>query len=477
MHNPNISQRRRQIMLLLSYVIMTAVVLVISVICLMLILGYRFDVNSNRFEQGGLVQFRTVPSNATITFNDRRLNFTTPGKLNVSAGQHTVKYTRGGYLPWTKTVNIDAGELRWLNYARLVPEQIKTEAVIDLEGFADALTSPDKGFIAVLEDSDKSEVTIIDIRNSQQTTKRSIKLQDEAITSKKASYKLLQWDDNSRYLLLEQRVGNEKQFIRVDRTGTTNPALNISNVVRLNINAADFYKGSNSQVLIQTGGVLRVVNLSNQTIAAPLVDDVEDYSLVSKDELVFLAERDNRRVAGVYVDGKEIIVRTFDETGDIEMGMGTYYDERYLAVTHNNNLELIQSPESQEGDAGRNFVEVNLPFAPEGVSFSPTGRFVLATKGLEMFVYDLELEAENSFNFPGQAGSDTDNVSWLDSYYLGSTRNGRVVISEFDGHNKNEIASTINGSRVTFDSKGDYLYSFVKDGAKFKLQRSQMVID
>lgn len=477
MHNPNISQRRRQVMLLLSYVIMTAIVLTVSVICLMLILGYRFDANSNRFEQGGLIQFRTVPASSSILFDDRKLNFTTPGRLNVTTGQHTVEYSRDGYLPWQKTVDIAPGELRWLNYARLIPEKIKTDPVAELDGYSQSLASPDRSFIAVVQDESEPVITMMDIRDQRQINIRNIELDPSQSKEEKAKLRLIEWDANSRYVLFEQAIGKEKEFIRVDRTDSNQPIVNISDVVRLGMSQVNFYRGSNSQLLARTGDSLRLINLSNETISNPIITEVEDYSLINEDEIVFLADRDERRVAGVYVDEKESVVRTFDEEGEITLGMGAYYAERYLAVAHQDKLELIISPETKEGAAGRNFVELGLPFTPHEVSFSPTGRFVMAVKGLEFYVYDLELEEEYSFSHPGNIESTAKAINWIDSYYLASTQDSQAFISEFDGHNQHKIADVVQGSQVTFDDDGEYLYSFAKDGDKYSLQRSQLVID
>jgi hypothetical protein len=85
------------------YGMMTISTIVISALCLLLVLGYRFDRKDLSFEQGGLVQFISTPEDAQVYIDGQKENFKTPGKTTAEAGSHGVKLTLSGYQTWQKS--------------------------------------------------------------------------------------------------------------------------------------------------------------------------------------------------------------------------------------------------------------------------------------------------------------------------------------------------------------------------------------
>src|SRR5687767_1631392 len=138
------SPKKRKVVLYFTYGVMTMAVAIISAVCIFLVLGYRFDFKNGDVEQGALLQFRSFPSGATINLNNETLSFVTPGKRNVDVGNHTVTMKLRGYHEWQKQFTVKASELRWLNYARLVPETLTTTNLKEFPAVAGMLPSPDK---------------------------------------------------------------------------------------------------------------------------------------------------------------------------------------------------------------------------------------------------------------------------------------------------------------------------------------------
>jgi hypothetical protein len=195
------SPRKRKLMLYFTYGVMTTAVALISAVCIFLVLGYRFDLKSGDVEQGALLQFRSFPSAATITLDRETLSFVTPGKRNVDAGQHSVSMQRDGYKTWQKTFTVKASELRWLNYARLVPETIKTTAPKEFTALADALPSPDKKWLLIQQAADKAEFTLVDIRDDEKPVFSQIVLPASSYTQRDGQphqFSLEEWDFGAR---------------------------------------------------------------------------------------------------------------------------------------------------------------------------------------------------------------------------------------------------------------------------------------
>jgi hypothetical protein len=64
--------------------------------------------NSIKSTALGILQCRTTPSGASITYDGYILPWVTPTDLDVDAGFHTVIYTLTGYESCTTTVNVPA---------------------------------------------------------------------------------------------------------------------------------------------------------------------------------------------------------------------------------------------------------------------------------------------------------------------------------------------------------------------------------
>jgi len=75
---------------------MAIAVVSIVAILLLVIQGYRYNRFDGKLEQGGLVQFDSRPSAATVTVDDSTLANRTASKVTLSSGQHTITMSREG---------------------------------------------------------------------------------------------------------------------------------------------------------------------------------------------------------------------------------------------------------------------------------------------------------------------------------------------------------------------------------------------
>ena len=130
MHNPK-KRQRDLLKRTLTYVFMTLSVIVLVVISLFLVLGYSVD-QQGQPEQGGLIQFRSFPTGATVKVDGNKLPSTTNTKDNTSAGFHNVEMELKEYRKWSKSFDLGSGELLWLN-ALLIPQKITTNEAASFE--------------------------------------------------------------------------------------------------------------------------------------------------------------------------------------------------------------------------------------------------------------------------------------------------------------------------------------------------------
>ena len=110
-----INKRRLRLQLTFVYGIMILAVVAIVAVLVLVVQGYRFNRYDGKLEQGGLVQFDSQPSGATVSADNSVLANKTASKIVLSAGNHTVTIGKDGYSTWKKDVVVKPGTVLWLN--------------------------------------------------------------------------------------------------------------------------------------------------------------------------------------------------------------------------------------------------------------------------------------------------------------------------------------------------------------------------
>ena len=106
-HTP--TKRRKRVQLTFIYMLMVLSIVSIVFVLILVVQGYRYNSYDGKVEQGGLVQFDSRPSGATVSVDDITLSARTASKITLSSGRHTVKMTRDGYSTWQKNVSVTPG--------------------------------------------------------------------------------------------------------------------------------------------------------------------------------------------------------------------------------------------------------------------------------------------------------------------------------------------------------------------------------
>lgn len=472
------SPRKRKLILYFTYGVMTTAVALISAICIFLVLGYRLDLKNGDVEQGALLQFRSFPSGATVTLDRETLPFVTPGKRNVDAGEHSVTMQRDGYKTWEKTFRVKASELRWLNYARLVPETIRTTTTKEFATLVGALPSPDKKWLLIQQAADKAEFTLVDIRDDEKPVFSQLVLPTNSYTQRDGQphqFSLEEWDFGARYVLVKHVTGDVTEYLRIDRTDVDN-TVNVSSKLGVNIQDMHFSGTSGSVFYALENGSVRRLDSGAGTISQPLVKDVASFDLYKTTTISYVKRPiDNKVGVGVVVDGKAVRVATYDSTMPVYVDISEYFNDNYFAIGRGTSIEIYKDPELQRRNKVVSFATSS---AINWMQFNNSGRFVTAGTGSQFASYDIETSQKADVNMPGSAPDPAKPLQWLDDYYLVSAADNDLRITEFDGGNQHVITAALPGYPVTLNDDGKLLYSFGKaQSGAFVLQASQMTID
>lgn len=487
MFNIDFSSKRAKLALrFFTYGVMTISTVVISTIMIFFALGYRLDKDLN-FTQGGLVQFMTFPENAEITVDGRKQSSHTPGKANLFTGQHNAKMSLTGYKDWTKTFDVAAGELLWLNYARLIPNDVKTTNVRDFDGLAYNLTSPDKRWIVLQQDSKMPNFVLADASDDKQLKFSDIQIPDSVITKKDGLYgtfKVVEWDLKSQYILIKHQNADETEFISFDRS-KPNEAVNLTRIFGLSISEAHF-SGNNSNIIFaNTSGVLRRLDVGNKNASGVLVDKLNTFIVYGDDTIAYTSlptpepGAQALQIIGIWKNNKTTIVRTFNADDKVVFNYNEYDDHEYLAVGRQglNTVNIIRDPAANSESTSAIFAQFDLGMSPKWISSSNNGRMVTAQNNNTFATYDLE--ESRSYTKTLDLGAEvTNQLQWLDDYYMWADVGGTLRVFEFDGANQNDITQVTTGQNIMLSNNGKSLFSVGLNSAtgKQQLQSSDLVV-
>lgn len=480
MQEHSVNQKRKQLALrYFTYGVMSLAVVVISAICILLALGYGFDFKQNTVVQRALVQFRSFPQNATITMDNKTLSFRTPGKANIDAGQHNFTMQLEGYRDWSKTVTLDAGELRWLNYTRFIPKTVTTNNLKEFANVTSNVASPDRKWMAIYTDPTKPEITIADLRDSDKVQFENVMIPPTAYTAvagQTSNFQLVEWDFGARFLLVKHTIGDKTEFIRVDRTNQV-PAVDISTNLNVAITDIHFSGTSGNVFYARDTTDLRKLDIAAGTISSPIASNVASFMLYKTDTLAYVNDKDDVRHVGVHInDQNKTDLRKYDTTQPVLTSISSYFSDTYVAVARGTSVEVIKNPLDKD-TAGKAYATITLPVSASWLQFSYSGRFVVAGTGTQFVTYDLETKETFSVNLPGKSSDNSKPLQWLDDYTLISTVDQNLRLSEFDGANQQVITDVAPGFLVTLSEDGKQLYSITKTTGGYALQTSKMTID
>ena len=295
------------------YSLMTVTMLLLLIVLTYRILGYQFNFSTRSVEQTGLVQYDSFPRGAIVQADGRKID-STRTKSSELPGVHQFSMSLSGYHDWQKTLNIKAGIVTWLSYARLVPVE---KNIVDTGGLGhliNAKSSPDSKFIYGVRQSTNSigkELVLIDIRDSKQPKTTAQELPQDQIggitpgQNSEHSLKVAAWDESSRHILLKHDfLSGDKavnEWLWVDRENQQK-IVNISSLTNLEI--TDIKTARDGQMyILQSNGDVRLLTIDSGAISRPLISQVTSFNSYQDNILSYNGTQADNQVVGVWRDG------------------------------------------------------------------------------------------------------------------------------------------------------------------------------
>jgi len=483
-HRP--SKQALLIRRILTYALMVIAVVAIVLVCVLFILGYRPTLQGT-LQQGALVQFGSRPGGAVVQVDGKSsgISGNTPTKALIDPGEHNFTIAKQGYDTWSKTLKLTAGTLTWLDYARLIPASLPVSSVEKYPTLTGALASPNQSYMLVQQDATQPNFSLVSLK-SDTVSQETVSLPDTVITdfdtpNTAHSFKIVNWDGGSRYVLIQHTYGpqNQSEWLVLD-TQSPKDSKNITTDLNVTVSQVKF-AGSNGQEFyaVDGSGSLRKLDLGADTISRALVQHVSSYNLYQNSIISYVgADDQNLPIVGLYRDGDDAthVLKTGIADQQFFIAYAEFYNNAYVAIASDTGVSILEGsfPSSASDNSSlKQIATMTTPSAVTALSFAPSGQYVLAQAGSQFNSYDVE------YKRPSTAAVHTSSarpLEWLDNAYLWTDSDNSLTLREFDGTNVHAINPVATGFDATLAQSGKWLYSFDKTTTGYQLQRVRLIL-
>lgn len=479
---PSISKRRLPWVRVAVYGLMTTTVVVIVALLMLVVLGYSFNQRDGRLEQGGLLQFSSVPTGATVVLNELTLGQRTNTKATVDAGSHSVTFTRDGYRSWKKTIVVEPGQIGWLNYARLIPNKIETQSMRNFEQMSGSLASPGRNWLLLHEFADKPSFELANLQNDtlRYTT---LTLPTESYTAPAEgvghTFALDSWSMNENAVLVKHMYEDKTEWILLNRD-EPQKSVNLNKAFGVSPSKVVFAGGGDRLLFVQTDDAVRRINLGEQTLSRPLATQVQSFAMYDEKTIAYTAlQADQKRVVGyANIDiSQPVTLHTYENDGQpLYAVMKTYFNKRYLSIIHGQKLKIETGSKLNDNVRGdlKEYAHIDIPTGATRLTVSQNGRFVITELADGYGTYDLELKKFDKTTW-GYPSATQRPLQWLDDYIVWSDNGGKARIYDFDGANQHTLMEVAEGNAVSISSNGKYFYGIARSDKGFDLSRIQLL--
>ncbi|MBC7764530.1 PEGA domain-containing protein [Microbacteriaceae bacterium] len=485
------SKRKKRAQLFFVYSLMITAVLAIVSILVLIMLGYRFNKFDGQIEQGGLVQFDSRPSGATVTVDSTVLSNKTASKITLTTGKHTVIMAKDGYNAWKKDVTVNAGGVLWLNYSLLLPSKLTTKNVYESPTISSAVTSPDKKYLATLGSASDSTISVTPLNDTDPaTTKVTISPPSYTVPDigKSSSFTFVGWDKDSRHMIVRHSYNDGLvEYVSVDLRGQ-DETRNISRTVGGGISALEFSLADSNIVYVLTDThELRRVSLSDSNVSAPLLTNVASFSQGDRSTIAYATIPDpitKKRDLGYWTTSSSSprVLRTVVDAGSraADISMSTYYSEQYVVFANGTDVEILTGDLPVSDSTNRlsltQVAHYTLPHEESKIGFSPyENRFVYAQFNGGVWTYDLEVKKLSKTTFEGASPSRP--LDWLNTYHFATTNNDMFAFYDFDGTNRQVVNAKVVDLPVAMSENSRYVYHFATTEKGISLIRTKLITD
>ena len=468
--------KRHRIILFIGYFFLSIMVILISVLMYYFVnYGYSFN-QGGKLIRNGLLFISTQPHPADIYLNDVLNSNKTNKHLFIPEGVYNVKLQRVGYRTWTRSVQVDGGQLAHFDYPLLVPEilnstKIKTYATTPL--FFSESDNHNRLVVGYKDTANYFEV--YDISNTASPLVGKFNIPDSVLTNPtvNATYSVVQWSDDNTHVLINRNYGSSSEYIVLDTVDPTQ-SINLKNYqTLLKIDSVSLNNRKFNQFYLYSSSDHLVYGLNysdNSSQPTQLLSDVYGMSDYNGSGILYATKdtKDSNLVDfNILFSGNTYLVKKLSKDTNYLLANNIYDSVPYvvLGVSDQNKVYVFKDPIAQiKSSPNVEPVPVQVLAVKNAnyVSFSLNKQYIMAENGNQFGVYDIF--NDHGYNFTSKYPIDAaqGHAEWMDKNRISYVSSGQVVIFDYD-YNYNQLLNKGHSSfQTAFDSSDTYFYKLVQ---------------
>lgn len=445
--DPN-KQRRHNYILLVGYVFVAVAIGFATWI--LLYLSYGFAVNARGdVIQNGLVFVSSQPTSAHIALNGVTSSSNTNTHLVLPSGIYKLGLSRSGYNTWQRSITVDGGSVARFDYPVLFPQKLATTSRQQYNA-APAMTtqSADHRWLLVMPSATTPTFEAYDLKNIPKTAVDLV--MPTAIVSKPASpgtWQPVEWADDNQHVVLKHQNDTKTEYILLDRANP-DQSVNLNLTLGLNPVQLSLYQHKYDQYYVQdTAGNLEQLNLKSttpvQTIAHVIsYKGYRNQILYISDENTPSGKVELRLLSGTQTYN----LRAFPTGTNYLIDLLNYDGVDYVVAgaSSENRLYIYHDPVSQLKAQPTHAIvptQVLHITAPNFVSFSPSGQYVVGENATQFGVYDLLNKVGHNYSLNKPLDSPQQHSVWMDGSHLSFVSGGSQLVFDYDGTNVQRLTA------------------------------------
>jgi hypothetical protein len=462
------SHRRR---LKIGYALMSILTALGTMTIIYLAQGYDIDRKTGTLIQNGIVFVDSKPRGAKIFLDGIQQNSRTDTRMDLPAGVYTVRLEADNYRTWERTFNLEGGEIERLVYPFLIPNQLVTTDVAQYDVIPGLATqSPDRRWVIVQRLGQTYQFDLYDL-NDPKKASEAILMPPSILTepSADATLKPIEWSTDNRHVMFERTFGeNLKEFILFDRENpqesvNLNAALGIAPVI---ISMRD-KKADQFYYLDAIPGALRIANLKDRNISAPLLSSVINYKSYASD-IVLYATQDGvtkgKADFRILEGDKSYTLKQVNADSRYLIEVSKYDDDWYYAVgaASDNLIFVYENPLPALKSQTRTPLIVTAIMRldnPRFVSFSANTQFIGLQSGNNILTLDLEDNQQYRTNLTHEIPLEQE-IEWMDGHRFILSIDQQSFVIDFDGSNLQTLVTSRLNPGPFFDRNYDNVFTF-----------------
>lgn len=466
-------QRAHMIRLIVGYVLIGVAIVIATTILLYQAYGFGID-RRGEVIQNGLVFVSSQPDAAKIYLNTKLEKETTDTKMQIAEGSYRLELQREGYHAWERDIQVKGGRVDHYTYPMLFPASLKTTTVKNYESApALATNSPDRRWLLIQQPGSLVAFDQYDLRDPKRVIERLEQLTIPASVlslpgDPAAAWKLAEWSNNNRHVLLEHHASGQMEYVLLDRA---DPQKSINLTRRLKLEPGmqlTLRDKKHDQYYLfdpAAGSVTRTTWDENADIL-PELTGVLAFKSYGSNVILYVTQDGAAKgqVASMLQDGDTTYkVREHPEGGPYLIDLVRYDGDWIVAAgsSAENKVYIYKNPQSFRKAGKKVLVPLHVVklTAPNYLAFSSNTQILMVENGNTFATYDIENERGYDFTTAEPIDAPNTHASWMDGHRIVYPSGGKLVIFDYDNINRRTLVPMTSAYGPFFDRNYRYLYT------------------